>query len=422
MRKISVIGAGPAGLIFTYALVQRGYEVTLYSDRTPDQWLNHSTPTGTAGLYKPVVDIERELGMDFWSHDMHRMQGVLLDFKPSIEGPEKLVVCGSFGGDGGAIDQRMRVHRWLCDLESLGGRLVIEAVTPKRLDEIAAASDLTVLAAGKADLASVIPRDAERSVYSSPQRHLAMVIVAGMRNDYWDDRADFNPVKFDFFSDAGEYFWVPYTHKTAGKTWCVLWEAKPKSRMDIFMDASSAADMVARSKSFIRTYAPWEWEVVKDMQVIEDDPYSWLKGAIPPTVRGSFGRMPCGKPVLPLGDTAITFDPIGGQGGNHASRHAKYLADQVVARGDEPFDEVWMTAIGGQWWEGYARWAYTFNNVLLEPMSEPARVLFTAAVKDRAFADKHFVGNFPKPRDFFPHIENLDAARELVAREAKLAA
>ena len=111
MRKISVIGAGPAGLIFTYALVQGGYEVTLYSDRTPDQWLNHSTPTGTAGLYKPVVDIERELGMDFWSQDMHRMQGVLLDFKPTIDGAEKLVVCGSFGGDGGAIDQRMRVHR-----------------------------------------------------------------------------------------------------------------------------------------------------------------------------------------------------------------------------------------------------------------------------------------------------------------------
>ena len=422
MRKISVIGAGPAGLIFTYALVRRGYDVTLYSDRTPDQWLNHSTPTGTAGLYKPVVDIERELEMDFWSHDMHRMQGVLLDFKPIIDGPEKLVVCGSFGGDGGAIDQRMRVHRWLCDLESLGGRLVIEAVTPKRLDEIAAASDLTVLAAGKADLASVIPRDAERSIYNSPQRHLAMVIVAGMRNDYWDDRADFNPVKFDFFSDAGEYFWVPYTHKTAGKTWCVLWEAKPKSRMDIFMDTSSAADMVERSKSFIRNYAPWEWEVVKDMQIIEDDPYSWLKGAISPTVRGFFGRMPCGKLVLPLGDTAITFDPIGGQGGNYASRHAKYLADQVAARGGERFDEAWMTRIGEHWWEDYARWAYTFNNVLLEPMSEPARVLFTAAVKDRAFADKHFVGNFPKPCDFFPYIENLDAARELVARAAKFAA
>lgn len=51
MRRISVIGAGQAGLMLAHSLVRQGYEVTLYADRTADQWLTESRPTGTAYLY-----------------------------------------------------------------------------------------------------------------------------------------------------------------------------------------------------------------------------------------------------------------------------------------------------------------------------------------------------------------------------------
>ncbi|MEL7030477.1 MAG: NAD(P)-binding protein, partial [Pseudomonadota bacterium] len=82
MANVSVIGAGPAGLIFAYALLRsgKGYDVTVYSDRTADDWLNKSAPTGTAALYADVIDIERDLGMDYWTDEMHQMHGVLRDF------------------------------------------------------------------------------------------------------------------------------------------------------------------------------------------------------------------------------------------------------------------------------------------------------------------------------------------------------
>lgn len=415
MSTVSVIGAGPAGLIFAYALLKSGkdFDLTLYSDRTADQWLNDIPPTGTAYLYGSVIDIERELGMDFWSDEMFDGGGVLLDFKPTLAGAEHMRVSGSFLDRGGAIDQRLRVHRWLNDLESIGGKLVIEAVTPDRLDEIAAASDLTILAAGKADLGRCIPRDEKRSVYDRPQRNLCMGIVEGV--DGWDDEVDFRPVKFNFFGDAGEYFWVPYTHKSAGATWCFLWEAKPGSPLDKFADCQNAQDAVNVCKSLIKEHAPWEWPLVKGMRPVRDDPHCWLKGRFPPTVRAAYGETPSGGLVMPIGDTAITFDPIGGQGGNHASRHAKFIADAVIQRSNGAFDRAWMTDLNEDWWDRYAKKAYAFNNILLEPLTPAGATMLTKAAKDRKFADHHFFGNFPNTEGFFPYIEDLEAAQQLIA-------
>ena len=101
--------------------MKQGYSVTLYSDKTPDHWLSHSAPTGTACLYAEVIDIERELGMDFWSHDMFPAEGVLLESARFPSDPEATMTKGriEYGRSGGAIDQRMRIHRWLEDFEGL---------------------------------------------------------------------------------------------------------------------------------------------------------------------------------------------------------------------------------------------------------------------------------------------------------------
>jgi hypothetical protein len=412
MAKISVIGAGTAGLIFAYALLRKGYEVTVYSDRTPDQWLNHSKPSGNAFLYGEVIDVERELDMDFWSHRMFGGSGALLDVKPTVDGAERMVVAGSFGSYGSAIDMRMRIHRWLSDLESRGGKLVIESVTPERADAIAAASDLTVIAAGKADLARLVPRDPQRSIYSEPQRHLAMAIVTDIGG--WDERVDFVPVKFNLYGDAGEFFWAPFTHKTAGPSWCVLWEAKPGGPFDRFADARSGKEVVQISHGLIQAYAPWEWDTVKDMKYVETDEHGWLVGRFAPTVRRPFGRLPSGALLMPLGDTAIAFDPIGGQGANNANRMAKFAANAVVTRGEHPFDGAWMTAVNDAWWGFHGLWAYAFNNMLLEPLQKPAAMALAECSRNRLFADQRFFNSFPRPHNFFPWIEDIESARRLI--------
>lgn len=416
--KVSVIGTGTAGMIFAQALLKsgKGYDLTVYTDRTANDWLTKVPPTGTAALYAETIDVERQYGLDHWSDNMHEFHGALLDFKPEIDGPAHFCMPGRFGArPGGAIDMRMRVARWMDDFEADGGKIVVEAVSPERLDQIAAQSDLTVLAAGKADLGNVIPRDPARSIYDKPQRHLAMVLVDGVPAGHWDDRADFNPVKFNFYGDTGEYFWVPFTHMSGRHNWCVLFEAKPGKKMDLFRNCNSAQDVIDACLPFIKEHAPWEYDIVKNMVPAEGDPNPWLKGAFPPTVREAYGVLPSGGLVMPIGDTAITFDPIGGQGGNCAQRNARFAAEAVLARGDQPFDKAWMSQVRDGFWEAHGRAAYTWNNILLEPLTDAGKVALMTGIKVREFADTDFVGNFTRPNSFFPWIEDVNLTQERVA-------
>jgi hypothetical protein len=105
---------------------------------------------------------------------------------------------------------------------------VVEKVDPERLDAIAAAHDLVLVATGRGPLAELFPRNAERSVYDRPQRKLAMMIVTGAPQAV--PGVPFLPIKFNFFAPCGEVFWVPYYHRDHGPAWCVLFDSGSRTR------------------------------------------------------------------------------------------------------------------------------------------------------------------------------------------------
>ena len=420
MKKISVIGSGPAGCILAYGLVKTGFDVTLYSDKTPEQWMTSSKPTGSAYLYDEVIDIERALGMDHWSDKSFRGQGFLLDTLPEVGG-KRTVVKGrtEYGRQGAAIDQRMRTSRWLSDFESIGGKLIIESVTPERLDKIAASSDLTALAAGKADLAAAIPRDAVRAAFDRPARYCAMAIVRSKSGkpvqDWFSPRLPYVPTKFNQFGDIGEYFWVPYEHKTAGATFSILLEARPGKNMDRFRDCKSGAEVTKVACDVVRETAPWEAHIADDMEYVHEDPNAWVTGQFTPTVRQGFGKLPSGGYVIPVGDTAITFDPICGQGGNFANRSAKFISDVIAARGEMPYDESWMTQINRDMWDNFGGVAYNFNNMFLEALDPTAQLVLETAAESEEAGDAMFNG-FPRADRMWPVMTSPELAGKFAAR------
>ena len=125
----------------------------------------------------------------------------------------------------------------------------------------------------------------------------------------------FLPVKFNFFfAPFGEAFYVPYFHKDHGPTWNMLMEAKlrPRSARQVRRPVKSGERAVELYKQIVKEVIPWDYDWAKDME-LADPNGGWLVGRLAPTVRKPVGRLPSGRIVTPLGDTAMALDPIGGR-------------------------------------------------------------------------------------------------------------
>lgn len=419
MRKIAIIGCGSSAMLLAHALLDHGaYDVAVFSEKTAQEWYD-GAPTGTPFVAGENIDIERALGLEHWEDEMFFGDGVMLDYRPHRDA-DPLTVRGRFGKLGAAVDLRTRVRRWMNDYEARGGRLVIERVSAARADQIARAADLTILATGKGELGSLVPRDPERSEFDRPQRRLIASLVGGVSG--WGLRTGHltRPVKFTFFGDAGEWFFVPFTHKTAGPSWALNFMVRPGSYLDRFGDATNCDAFVEIASATIAELAPEDAPAVESLQPL-DDPFNYLPFAtgITPLVRRACATLPCGQLVVPLGDAAITYDPIGGQGYNSAARHAGWMAEAITARGAAAFDRGWAEAVNDGFWEAHGRWACAWNNLMLKGLPPATGMALQHAAIDPAFADRIF-GDYFRPAGFMRWITDRDAVQARIATQQTL--
>jgi hypothetical protein len=418
MRNIAIIGAGVAGLLTAHGLRRAGYDVTLFSDRTAEQWLA-GRPTGTAARFAPALAYERELELDHWDAEAPKFIGAHLIYSPR-PGLQLATLTGRQLEPGVAIDVRLQSHRWMHDLVARGGRIEIESVTVARLDEIAATHDLTIVAAGKGELSQLFARNEARSVHAEPQRSVAMVVVVGPAMQ----RAEmpFVGVKNAILEGIGEAVWLPYFHRDHGPCWNLIFEAKAGGPMDVFQSAKTGAEALAAANHVIDTLTPWDVEWARGMQLADDN--GWLVGRITPTVRDPVGRLPSGRVVTCIGDTAVHFDPLAAQGANNGTKMAKHLVAQVVAHGDRPFDAQWMTSTFERFWQESGQPAFALTNLMLGPMPKPGLLLLVAPAGSdgrrndgrQAIADL-FASGLSDPPTSVELLTNVAAARRVIAEK-----
>ena len=419
MRKIAIIGAGQAGLLAAHALLKKKYDVTLFSDRTAADFLNKTRPTGVAGRFNMALDFERELGLNFWEKEVP-----WVDYAQVILCPEMnnrlMTLSGRLAQPGCAIDLRLQSHRWMLEFEKKGGRIVIENISPSRLDEIANEYELTLVASGRGELQNLFERDPERSTHSTPPRKLMMIGITGPKMGF--DGAPGLPVRFHIFPDDGECFWNPWLHKDHGPSWALLIEAKPGKKFDQFEHIKSPHQLLDVVKQFIHQYTPWDYEWVKDA-VLADD-YAWLVGSFVPEVKKPLAKLRSGKIVMPIGDTAISVDPIAGQGANGGNKMVKDLAQSIEAHEDRPFDAAWMTNTFEKFWARHKAIVF-FTDILLNDMTGAGKELLIAQYGSTGRSDDNSVQqlianavaeNFNDPALYTSAFSDVKEARKLIER------
>ncbi|MBU7596448.1 FAD-binding oxidoreductase [Streptomyces sp. P38-E01] len=412
MRKILIVGAGQSGLQLALGLQSQGYEVTVMSNRTPDE-IRGGRVMSTQCMFDRALSHERDLEINFWQNQAPKIEGVGI----SVAGPDgsrPIDWLGRLKGFAQSVDQRVKMAGWLETFAQRGGQLVIHGAAVSDLDFFARTYDLVLVAAGKGELVSMFARDGERSPYDAPQRALAVSYVNGLgpRPEHPETEA----VRCNLVPGVGELFIMPSLTNN-GRCDILFWEGIPGGPLDVFQDIRDPAEHLATTLELMERFLPWEYARATKVELT--DAGGTLAGRYAPTVRKPIGRLPGGGAVLGVADVVVANDPITGQGSNSASKCAATYLDSILEHGDRPFDEEWMQATFDRNWES-VRHTTRWTNAMLAPPPEHVLNIIGAAGQSQQIADR-FVNGFDDPSDLEDYFFEPEKANAFLA-EATAAA
>ncbi len=181
MRRIAIIGAGQAGLCLGISLVDAGYQVTIFSDRTPEAILNSKLRT-TPLLHPDALEIEHNLGMNFWDEESPVCDRVRIQVCDR-EGNLALDVPSTLEKPWHVVDQRLKFSSWIQEFVHRGGELVIQGMNVNDLDKCAQNYDLVFVAVGQGSLSTLFERDAQRSHHNKSKRNIGGGLVTKLKAD-----------------------------------------------------------------------------------------------------------------------------------------------------------------------------------------------------------------------------------------------
>ncbi len=410
MKRIAIVGAGQSGLQLALGLLDAGYEVTLYSDRSAQE-IHDGYVMSSQCMFDSALEIERNLKLNYWEEECPRVEGIAFTVPDGVGG-KSLDWAARLDDYAQSVDQRVKIPRWMSEVEKRGGKLRVQAAGVEELEACTRSYDLVVVASGKGALGDVFQRDSTRSPYSEPQRVLALTYVRNLR-----PRRPYPAVCFNLIPNVGEYFVFPAL-TTTGTCEIMVFEGIPGGPMDCWADVKTPADHLARSRWILEKFLPWEAERSRDIELTDD--HGVLTGRVTPVVRRPVGVLPSGQAVLGMADAVVLNDPITGQGSNNAARCAEIYLESILERGEKTADAEWMQQTFERYWTGYAQWVVDWTNLLLKPPGHVLKLLDCAGRIQAVGAA--VVNGFDDPRTLFLWFMDPSEADNFVRQEAKAVA
>lgn len=404
MRRIAIVGGGQAGLPLALGLLDKGYEVTVATNRTPDDVRNGRVMSSQC-MFDDSLQFERDLGLNQWEAECPPVEGIGFTVPHPEKPGEKLINWRArLDQYAQAVDQRIKMPYWMEQFASRGGDLRFQDVGIPELEALASSHDLVILAGGKGEIVRLLERDDSRSPYDKLQRALALTYVHGM-----EVTPDYSQVSFNLIPGVGEYFVFP-SLTTTGPCHIMVFEGIPGGPMDNWGTAVTPQAHLKNSKKILETYLPWEAERCRHVELTDEN--GILAGRFPPTVRKPVLTLPSGKLVFGLGDAVVTNDPLTGQGSNNATKACKVYYEAILARGEQPFNAQWMNDTFETFWQ-YAQHVVNWTNSLLAPPPPHVLQLLQAAQDKPSLA--HTVANaFNHPPVLFPWWNDSKACQAVI--------
>ncbi|WP_037898680.1 styrene monooxygenase/indole monooxygenase family protein [Streptomyces sp. NRRL S-350] len=392
MRRIAVVGAGQAGLQLALGLQADGCEVTMVAERTPEQ-VRGGRVLSTQALFGPALRIEAAAGLDLWAGRAPAVPAVeaVLVAPPAVRALEFTMTLDE---PAQSVDQRLKLAGWLELLVERGGRVEYRSLDRAGLYELARRHELTVVAAGRGELAGIFARDPARSPFDRPQRALSCLYTHGVGSP---DPSAGPRARMHALPGLGELYLQPAL-TLSGPCEILLWEALPGGPLDAFGDAPAPDVQLARIRALLGEYLPWEAEFWAEAE--PTDAGAGLFGAVTPTVRRAVAELGSGVDavhVLGLGDAVVVNDPITGQGANSAARAAEACRRAVVEHGDAPFTADWMCRTAERFWQQHARHTVEFTTAMLT-VPDHLQGVFAAAAEHEEVA-RRLANTYAEPSD-----------------------
>lgn len=405
MATVGIVGTGIAGAHLGLALRAAGIEVTLYTER-PVESLAAGRLLNTVAHHHPLLERERALAVHHWPAEEFGY-GRHYHY---VGGPEPIRFTGRFAHPSCAIDHRLYLPRLIGDLAERGGRVEVAEVGPRDLATLAARHDLLVVATGRGPLSGLFPRRPEYSPHDAPRRLLCAGLWTGVRPH------DTAGVTISVSPGAGELLEIPLLSRH-GPVTALLFENVPGGDLEILGRQRCDDDPRAYERLVLDKLAkhhPKTFERVDPATFELTGPLDILQGALVPTVRQDYAKLPNGKYALAIGDVHTVVDPVIGQGANSASHSAWVTGEEILA--DYGFDELFCQRVAARRADvvfGAAQW----TNLMLAPPPDHLLRMFGAMYENKAIADE-FTNNFDYPDRQWRILATAARTDEFLARRS----
>lgn len=384
-KRIAIIGAGVAGLHLGLYLRQQDVDVTIHTDRRPED-VARGRLLNTVAHHAVTLERESRLGVNHWPTDAF---GYYCHFH-HFGGEHPLFFRGDFAAPSRAVDYRLYLPRLMADFRERGGHIEYGELKADDVGRLAGAADLVVVCTGKGPLGQMFAYDAEHSPFDRPQRLLCVGLYSGVAEE------ETRSVTLSVSPGHGELIDIP-TLTEGGMAHALLMENVPGGDMEqlprLSYDENPRRFLDTVLAKLERHHPTVYRRIDRAAFDLANGPGDLLQGSVTPTVRRTRAALGGGKFAIALGDVHAVVDPLCGQGANIASYAAFVLGEEIVRQ--PVFDERFCERVDAQRADrvlGATRW----TNLFLAPPSPELQQVIGAMSQDRAMCDE-FTDNFNRP-------------------------